>query len=225
MLLQGVYGDFPHQYDGSHLDWGIADAALWQRCWRWLAAQSVIWYATPSGAVWRRFTAILAAEWWGFLVSSWNSKRPLVFAHVVQTKMLGVRRAREIWARLMRRMDLWERGLRAGLVGNADVEGAAREGRAASGGEEEDEAVSKSYHHTMMSSKLRQAVQLATNREGGRCLLPDDQCTKSGDRLQRSSGRSTWTCMSPPWKTSRAQPLSSMRRCQKHYLSTSQKMT
>ena len=41
-------------------------------------------------------------------------------------------------------MGLWERGLRAGLVGNAEVEGAAREGKAASGGEEEDEAVERS---------------------------------------------------------------------------------
>ena len=32
----------------------------------------------------------------GVLVRSWNSDRPLVFAHVVLKKMLGVRRAREI---------------------------------------------------------------------------------------------------------------------------------
>ena len=41
-------------------------------------------------------------------------------------------------------MDLWERGLHAGLVGDADAEGAAREGRAASGGEEEDDSVAQS---------------------------------------------------------------------------------
>ena len=62
LFLQGVYGDFPHHNDESHLDRGIADDAVWQRCWRRLAAQSASWYATPSGAVGRRFTAILAAE-------------------------------------------------------------------------------------------------------------------------------------------------------------------
>ena len=65
LLLQGVYGDFPHHNDGSHLDGGIADKAACQRRWRRLDAQSASWYATPSGAVGRRCTAILAAEWWG----------------------------------------------------------------------------------------------------------------------------------------------------------------
>ena len=51
-------------------------------------------------------------------------------------------------------MDLLERGLHAGLVGGAKAEGDARKGRAASGGEEEDEAVSRSYHDTVLSGKL-----------------------------------------------------------------------
>ena len=107
LFFQGVYGDFPHHNDGSHLDGGIADNAVWQHYWRRLAAMSASWYATPSGAVVRRFTAILTAEWWGILSRSWNSKRPLVFAHVILTKMLGVPRAREIRARIMRRIHLW----------------------------------------------------------------------------------------------------------------------
>ena len=73
-----------------------------------------------------------------------NSGRPLVFAHVVIRKTLGVRRAREIRARITRRMDLWERVQHAGLVGDAEAEGSAQEGRAASGGEEEDDAVERS---------------------------------------------------------------------------------
>ena len=61
LLLQGVYGDFPHHNDGSHLDRGIADDALWKRRWRRLAAQSASWYATPSGSLDLRFTEILTA--------------------------------------------------------------------------------------------------------------------------------------------------------------------
>ena len=164
LLLQGVYGDFPHHNNGSHLDGGIANNTAWQRRWRRLAAKSASWYATPSGAVGRRFTTIMAAEWRGVLSRSWNSERPLVFAHVVLTKTLGVRRAREIPARITRRMDLWERVQHTGLVGDAEVEGADQKGRPASGGEEEDDAVAQSYHNTLLSGKLRQAVRRATDR-------------------------------------------------------------
>ena len=124
--------------------------------------------------------AILAAEWQGVLGRSWNYKRPLVFTHVVLTKTLGVRRAREIRVGITRRMDLWERVKHAGLAGDAEAEGAAREGRAASGGEEDDDTVAHSYHDTVLSGKLWQAVRWATDREGGGCLLPDNQCTKTG---------------------------------------------
>ena len=94
LLLQGVYGDFPHHNNGSHLDGGIVEDALWQLRWCQLAVQSTSWYATPSGSVGRCFTEILAEEWRGVFNRSWNSKRPLVFAHVVLTKTLGVCRAR-----------------------------------------------------------------------------------------------------------------------------------
>ena len=103
----------------------------------------------------------------GVLGRSWNSERPLVFAHVVLTKTLGVCQAREIRERITQRMDLWERGQYAGLVGDAKAEGSAREVRAASGGKEEDEAIARSCHDTLLSGKLRQAVRWATNREGG----------------------------------------------------------
>ena len=94
LLLRELYGDFPHHKDGLHLDWGVADDAIWHCRWRRLAAKSGSWYATPSGSVGRRFKAILTAECQGVLGRSWNSKIPLVFAHVVITKILGVRRAK-----------------------------------------------------------------------------------------------------------------------------------
>ena len=91
-----------------------------------------------------------------------------------------VRPAREIKARITRRMDLWERGQHAGLVGDAKVEGADREGRSAFSGEEEDGAVARSFHKTVLLGKLRQSVRRPTDREGGGCLFPEDQCTKTG---------------------------------------------
>ena len=88
-------------------------------------------------------------------------------------KTFSVRREKGIQARITRRMDLWERGIHTGLVGDAEAGGAAREGRAASGGEEKGEVVARSYHNTVLSGKLRQAVRQSTNREGGWCLLLD----------------------------------------------------
>ena len=123
---------------------------------------------------------ILAAEWRGVLSRSWNSERSLAFAPVVITKTLGICRAKDTRAQITRRMELWERGLHAGLVGDAKAEGVARDGRATSGGEEEDEAVTSSYHDMVLSGNIRQATLKATNREGRNCLLPDDQCTKTG---------------------------------------------
>ena len=73
--------------------------------------------------------------------------------------MLGVRRAKEIRARITRQMDLSERGLHAGLVGDTEAEGAVREGRYAIGGEEEGEAVTRSYQDTLLLGKLWQDVR------------------------------------------------------------------
>ena len=105
-LVQGVYGDLLHHNEGSCLDGRVPDDTVWQRRWHRLAAQLASWYATPYVALERRFMAILSAEWRGVIGRTWNSKSPLVSAHVVLTKTLGVRRAREIWARITRRMDL-----------------------------------------------------------------------------------------------------------------------
>ena len=40
--------------------------------------------------------------------------------------------------------------------------------------------VAWSFHKTVLSGKLCQAVRRATDREGEGCLLPDNQCTKTG---------------------------------------------
>ena len=66
-----------------------------------------------------------------------------------------------------------------GLVGGTEAEGAVREGRVASGGEEEEEAKARSYHDTVLSSKLQQAIRQEAYREGGGCPLLYNQCTKT----------------------------------------------
>ena len=39
LLLQEVYGNFPHHNDGAHLDRGIMNDYIWQRPWLRLATQ------------------------------------------------------------------------------------------------------------------------------------------------------------------------------------------
>ena len=58
----------------------------------------------------------------------WNSERALVFSHVVLTSTLGAQKVRWIRARIDRCLDLWERGIHAGLVGGALAEGRSMEG-------------------------------------------------------------------------------------------------
>ena len=40
--------------------------------------------------------------------------------------------------------------------------------------------MARSFHDTVLSRKLRQAVRQATDWEGGGCLLPEDKYTKTG---------------------------------------------
>ena len=88
-----------------------------------------IWYDMPHVVVIRIFTAILEAECGEVLDQSWNSERPLVFIHVVLTKTLGIQWSRDIRSVITRRMELWERGVNAGIVGDSDSEVAFGEER------------------------------------------------------------------------------------------------
>ena len=65
-------------------------------------SNSTSWYATPQGAVRKHFMAILKEELQRILKKSWNSERPLIFDHVILTKMLDIFQAREVRARISR---------------------------------------------------------------------------------------------------------------------------
>ena len=80
----------------------------------------------PPGKVGHRFTALLATEWQGVIDWKWNSKRPLVFSHVVLTRALRAHKAKGIRASIDRQLDLWERGIPAVLTGDVLAEGRDR---------------------------------------------------------------------------------------------------
>ena len=104
----------------------------------------------PPGTVGHRFIAVLAADWRGLIDRKWNSNRPLVFAHVFLTSILSACKSREIRARIDRRLDLWERGINAGLLGDALVEGRAKEGRVAKINEEEEDCLAHSFQSNFL---------------------------------------------------------------------------
>ena len=78
-------------------------------------------------------------------------------------KTLGVCRTQEIRARITRRIDHWERGQHARLVGDAEAEEASQEGRATFSGKEDDDVVARSFHEIVLLGKLHQDVHQATN--------------------------------------------------------------
>ena len=129
LLLQEVYEDFPHHNDGTYIVEGVPDDATQKSHWRNLAAQLASWYSRPPSKAGHRFLSVLTDECRGVLDWKCNSKRPLVFAHVVLKRTLGACKARETRAIIDRRLDLWERGIHSGLVGEMLAEGRAREGR------------------------------------------------------------------------------------------------
>ena len=80
---------------------------------------------------------------------------------------LGARKVREIHARINCQLDLWDRGIYAGLVGVALKEVRSRKGRVEQSNEEEEDFLGRSFHSTLMSGKLWQAVRQAMDWEMG----------------------------------------------------------
>ena len=97
----------------------------------------------------------------------YNSKRLLIFSHVVLPRTLSTRKDREIRTRIDHRIDLWERRIHTGLMGGEFTEGRYREGRVEQSDVEEQDRLARSFHSTWMPGKLWQAVCWDNNREGG----------------------------------------------------------
>ena len=106
-------------------------------------------------------------EWQGVRYRSWNSKRPVVFAHIILTETPGDCQAKEIWARISHRLDLWDAGWHDGLVGDMEDEGASIQGQVK---REQDnkEGLARRFHNTVLYGKLHEAVRRLTTCRGGR---------------------------------------------------------
>ncbi len=176
-LLDAAFGDHVHDNDGTHLQGGFSDDALWQRRWRRRAQIATTRYQAPAGRVGRRFLAILTSEFRGVRERLWNSERPLVFVATVLQTTPGVRRAKDIRSRLAQRMDLWDQGHFKALVDDAEGEVLSRQ---PSSRPPDEEAQARSFNARVLSGRLRSAVRTLTHRSGGGVRQPDDLCSKSG---------------------------------------------
>ena len=100
-----------------------------------------------------------------------------MFVAVVLQTAPGVRRAKDIRARLTNRMDLWDQGRWPALVDDTEHEVLSRDSLARS---PDMEAKARSFNARVLSGRLRPAVRSLTGRAGGGVLQPDDKCTKTG---------------------------------------------
>ena len=86
--------------------------------------------------------------------------------------------------------------------------------------------MARSYHGTVLFGKRGQAFRRATYREGGGCLLMDDQCTKNRLTGCRGPwGEAPRHAFPPPWKTPCAPPSRIIGKYPNRYPSTSWRMT
>merc|ERR1711884_89602 len=107
-LLDSVYGNHAHANNGTHLNGGILDDRKWQKRWKKVVQVSSHWFKVPQGRTEQRFLSLLTEEVKGVRERKWNSERPLVFVVVVLQTDSGVKRLKDIRAKIEGQMDLWE---------------------------------------------------------------------------------------------------------------------
>ena len=178
-MLMGVYGgDTVHQNDGRHLHDGVANDA--ETCWMYdqVVSHPHSLYSPPlKGPIGRRFIYGLRDEWKKCRERKTNSETPLIYTACILRKDRGVTGARAIKRRIERRLDQWERGEIASLV--QDVVTTARQGQGGKTRGDDDE-VARRFASMVNSGKMRAAVRMATDREGGGPLQPWDIDAKTG---------------------------------------------
>ena len=96
LKIQEVYGDYVRQNDGSHLNGGIRDDALWQARWKKIVSLPPQRYDVPNGKVGKLFIQALQSELHGIVDRKCNSEKFIVFASVILQRSPLVKKARDI---------------------------------------------------------------------------------------------------------------------------------
>jgi hypothetical protein len=110
LQFEEVYGDHVHDNDGTHLDGGIADDALWQGYWWQLVEHLSHLFDIPNDTLGKRIIELTAEGMEGLQKRKWNSERLLVFNQVMLQRTQNVKRAKDVKRLLTHRMDLWDKG-------------------------------------------------------------------------------------------------------------------
>eukprot|EP00978_Attheya_sp_CCMP212_P042445 scaffold258630_cov55-Attheya_sp.AAC.1 len=175
----GVYGDYVHQNNGTHLDGEIADDKIWQARWQKLVALPTKRYNAPGGHVGCQFIEVLVDELEGIRKRKWNSDRFIVFQMVILQRTKNVIWAKYICARIQNHLKSWKAGHYNMLVQETAQEAIATM-IPTSASTKTQEQREKIFVNLMVQGKLRQAVRFITEREKAGIMLPTDIDEKSG---------------------------------------------
>ena len=176
-LLDTIYGDHPHDNDGTHLSGGVESDRIWQRRWLRACQLKTTHYDVPSKRVGRRFVDTFAIELQGVKDGKWNSERALVFPKLILQNTPEIKSAGDIRRRIEQRMDLWDQGKFASLLDDIEAEVGKR---MPSRKPRDKETRARAYNARVLSGRVRSAVRQLTDRSGGGILQPDDICEKAG---------------------------------------------
>ena len=129
-------------------------------------------YELPDGNVGARFVNILAEE-----IEKCNSKqqpseREFIFSALVLQRNKMIRKARDVRPLLMRRMDMWEDGQLKELLHEAQR---CDRQLISSLSPMTSEQVERTFARLMLEGRVRSAVRLLTERNGGGVLDPSGE--------------------------------------------------
>ena len=110
-----------------------------------------------------------------------NSELALIFPIVILRKETGVSRCKHIRARIKKRMKRWRDGKVAELV--EDTVATARRGEGGLKRDKDNDSIARQYHSMVIGGRLRGAVRMLTNRDGGGVLHPEETDVKSGRKV------------------------------------------
>lgn len=160
-----VYGDTVHRNDGRNLHGGVGDDEAVCMLYDRIVDYPHPMYSPPKGKVGDRFLLGFAKELKKVRERESNSERALIFPCVILRKEPGIRKAKAIRKRIMRRLDHWNKGLLAELV--QDTVATARRGQGGGARNDDDESIARRYHSMVIAGKLRAGVRMVTSRDGG----------------------------------------------------------
>ena len=189
--LHSVYGDTIHQNDGSHLwggiDGGQAEDRKMQRLWKRVVAVRHALWRVPDSAEGKRFLRLQTELFQGCREGKWNSERVAIFAACILHKIRGRPFSFAQTKRVMaQRMDAWEAGRLATLVKSIESHAPGgsswmpRRGGPDTTDEDLLDSKARRFDALVRGGKMRSAVRMLTERDGGNLYGPDDLDTKTG---------------------------------------------